>query len=368
MIVVFLLNDPNPTARTFVLFVLLLIAAMTAMTNATIPATVYAGLAPVIAAIVIFLAPWDGFQNLSLFIMAIGAQIYFIILARRLYATSINTLFLSMEKEALIGELEQSSRYARLQARRHPVPIRVEGVFVEAEARLRDRLRREINPEVANANAGAAAIDRPIAKQRQLQPATPLAISQRQCFLVVRCERTASHPVSAVDLHPKRCQRLLDHRLEAVVVVVALQCVGGRLEFQVELAARFERGRRRKVLFAAGRLEQRKSPLDRAEHVLWLQRPRSVCERRSHHGQHRHDGERPDSRKPRLDGCAGSCCHIHAHEEALVMQLMGTKVFTLYPPADVRNLYFEPVTRDYEPAVHDYEHTGTTNNFHIQTR
>ncbi|MFM8274859.1 MAG: cupin-like domain-containing protein [Gemmata sp.] len=43
----------------------------------------------------------------------------------------------------------------------------------------------------------------------------------------------------------------------------------------------------------------------------------------------------------------GSCCHIHAHEEALVMQLMGTKVFTLYPPADVRNLYFEPVTRDY---------------------
>ncbi len=43
----------------------------------------------------------------------------------------------------------------------------------------------------------------------------------------------------------------------------------------------------------------------------------------------------------------GSCCHIHAHEEAVVFQLMGTKVFTLYPPADVRNLYFEPVTRDY---------------------
>ncbi len=43
----------------------------------------------------------------------------------------------------------------------------------------------------------------------------------------------------------------------------------------------------------------------------------------------------------------GSCCHIHAHEEAVVFQLMGTKVFTLYPPADARNLYFEPVTRDY---------------------
>ncbi len=43
----------------------------------------------------------------------------------------------------------------------------------------------------------------------------------------------------------------------------------------------------------------------------------------------------------------GSCCHIHAHEEAVVFQVMGTKVFTLYPPGDVQHLYFEPVTRDY---------------------
>ena len=43
----------------------------------------------------------------------------------------------------------------------------------------------------------------------------------------------------------------------------------------------------------------------------------------------------------------GSCCHIHAHEEAVVFQLMGTKAFTLYPPGDVRHLYFEPVTGDY---------------------
>lgn len=43
----------------------------------------------------------------------------------------------------------------------------------------------------------------------------------------------------------------------------------------------------------------------------------------------------------------GSCCHIHAHEEAFVFQLMGTKVFSLYHPRDVRNLYFEPITQDY---------------------
>ncbi|OWK34991.1 JmjC domain protein [Fimbriiglobus ruber] len=43
----------------------------------------------------------------------------------------------------------------------------------------------------------------------------------------------------------------------------------------------------------------------------------------------------------------GSCCHIHAHEEAVVFQVVGTKVFTLYPPEDVRHLYFEPITQDY---------------------
>ena len=108
MIIVLLLEDPNPSARTFVLFVLLLIAAMTAMTCATIPAAVHGGLAPIMIAVVVCMTPWRGFQNLSLSIMACGALAYFIILARRLYATSIDTLSLSMEKEALIIEIEQS--------------------------------------------------------------------------------------------------------------------------------------------------------------------------------------------------------------------------------------------------------------------
>jgi hypothetical protein len=50
----------------------------------------------------------------------------------------------------------------------------------------------------------------------------------------------------------------------------------------------------------------------------------------------------------------GSCCHIHAHEEAVVFQLMGAKRFVLYPPADVRNLYFEPVTADYRRSRVDF--------------
>lgn len=51
----------------------------------------------------------------------------------------------------------------------------------------------------------------------------------------------------------------------------------------------------------------------------------------------------------------GSCCHIHAHEEAIVFQLMGTKVFSLYHPDDVRNLYFEPITKDYRRSRIDFD-------------
>ena len=51
----------------------------------------------------------------------------------------------------------------------------------------------------------------------------------------------------------------------------------------------------------------------------------------------------------------GSCCHIHPHEEALVLQLMGTKTFSLYHPDDVRNLYFEPISKDYRRSRIDFD-------------
>jgi two-component system cell cycle sensor histidine kinase PleC len=108
IVVLLLLREPDPVARTFVLFVLLLIAAMTSMISASIPWAVYSGLAPVVIATIAFMSPRDGFQNLPITLMAGGAQLYFVILARRLYSTSLDTLSLSMEKEALIAELEQS--------------------------------------------------------------------------------------------------------------------------------------------------------------------------------------------------------------------------------------------------------------------
>ncbi len=100
-------NEPA-AAQTFVLFVLLLVGAMTAMISASIPLAVYAGLAPITLAIVGLMRPEAGYQSLPVLVVAAGSQVYFIILARRLYFSSLDTLSIQAEKDALIVELEQS--------------------------------------------------------------------------------------------------------------------------------------------------------------------------------------------------------------------------------------------------------------------
>ncbi len=108
VVVLLLLRETDPIARTFVLFVLLMVAAMTAMISASVPWAVYAGLAPIVIASLAFMSPREGLLNLPVTLMAGGAQLYFIFLARRLYSTALDTLSLNMEKEALIAELEQA--------------------------------------------------------------------------------------------------------------------------------------------------------------------------------------------------------------------------------------------------------------------
>ena len=107
-IVALMLNVPDPAAQTFVLFVLLLVGAMTAMISASIPLAVYAGLGPGFLAMVGFLGPLSTFQSLPLLVVASGAQFYSILLAKRLYSISLETLMIQAEKDALIVELEQA--------------------------------------------------------------------------------------------------------------------------------------------------------------------------------------------------------------------------------------------------------------------
>ncbi|MDB5649385.1 MAG: two-component sensor histidine kinase [Hyphomicrobiales bacterium] len=99
-------TDPN--ARTLVLFVLMLIAALTSLFAATVPLAVYAGLVPTTIAIVVFLRPLADAHSWPLPLMAGGAQIFFVVLEQRLYSTTLSSLSFRLEKDMLIAELEQA--------------------------------------------------------------------------------------------------------------------------------------------------------------------------------------------------------------------------------------------------------------------
>ena len=108
LIVILLLQAQDPNARSFVLVVLLLVAAMTAMVASAIPYAVAGGLVPVTIAIVYALGPATGLDSLALCFLCVGAMIYFVTLANRLHATSIDGQSFRAEKDALIAELEQA--------------------------------------------------------------------------------------------------------------------------------------------------------------------------------------------------------------------------------------------------------------------
>ena len=94
--------------RTFVLVAMLLVAAMNAVFVASIPAAVYAAMAPIAVALIVFMRPQSGYEAVMLTALAVGAQIFFILLAGRLYATSLAGVSYQAEKDALIAELEQA--------------------------------------------------------------------------------------------------------------------------------------------------------------------------------------------------------------------------------------------------------------------
>ena len=107
-IVALLFDVPDAGARTFVLIALLMFAAMSAMIAATAPMAVYAGLAPVTLAIVLFMRPFQDFSQLPITMLAAGAQLYVVVLAGRLYTTSLASLSFRLDKQNLIVELEQA--------------------------------------------------------------------------------------------------------------------------------------------------------------------------------------------------------------------------------------------------------------------
>jgi two-component system cell cycle sensor histidine kinase PleC len=95
-------------SSTFMLFVALLVVAVSSMLASSLPVAVMAATIPVTSAVALNYALQGDLHNYILAVMAIAAQGYFTLLAFRLYSSGLATLVARAEKDALIGELEQS--------------------------------------------------------------------------------------------------------------------------------------------------------------------------------------------------------------------------------------------------------------------
>src|SRR3954469_7764133 len=95
-------------SSTFMLFVMLLVVAVSSMLASSLPIAVLAATTPVTVAIALNFLLGGTVREYILAAMAVTAQGYFLLLADRLYTTTLATLEARAEKDALIGELEQS--------------------------------------------------------------------------------------------------------------------------------------------------------------------------------------------------------------------------------------------------------------------
>ena len=105
-------------SNTFMLFVMLLVVAVSSMLASSVPIAVFAATMPVSAAVALEFALNANLHDYILSAMALTAQGYFSLLTHRLYSTTLATLEARAEKDALIGELEQAKAKSD-EARRH---------------------------------------------------------------------------------------------------------------------------------------------------------------------------------------------------------------------------------------------------------
>ena len=104
-----LLHVEGGGAHTFVLFLALLITAVTVMLSFNVPLSVYCSILPITAVIAgNLLATPSNIEWTAMVAMAVGGQLYFAALSNRLYRTTMATLEFRAEKDLLIAELEQA--------------------------------------------------------------------------------------------------------------------------------------------------------------------------------------------------------------------------------------------------------------------
>lgn len=108
LLVMALAGASDQSSGSFVLFVVLMVSAVTAMLSATLPAAVYAGLAPLFVAVMLLAVVTGEVGAGLLAAMTISAQVFFVFLARRLYSSALATLRSRAEKDKLFHELEEA--------------------------------------------------------------------------------------------------------------------------------------------------------------------------------------------------------------------------------------------------------------------
>ena len=95
-------------SNTLMLFVMLLVVAVSSMLAASLPIAALAATVPVTSAIALNFVMRGTLDDYILAILAVTAEGYFALLAHRLHSTTLATLEARAEKDALIGELEQA--------------------------------------------------------------------------------------------------------------------------------------------------------------------------------------------------------------------------------------------------------------------
>ena len=98
----------DAVSNTLIMFLMLLVVAVSSMLSASLPIAALAATAPVSVAIAVNFALSGTFDNGVLALLALAAEGYFALLAHRLHSATLATLEARAEKDALIGELGQA--------------------------------------------------------------------------------------------------------------------------------------------------------------------------------------------------------------------------------------------------------------------
>ena len=102
------LSEVEAGTNGFVLFVVLMIAAVTAMLSATIPLAVHVGIAPLAITVALIFTAARDLDTGMLLAMTGSALLFFLILANRLYGSAVASLRSRAEKDAIFVELEEA--------------------------------------------------------------------------------------------------------------------------------------------------------------------------------------------------------------------------------------------------------------------